>query len=129
MKREYSSTSRLQGNDGWRWPDSAATWDDTGPGMRGLETAIDPLVDSDEEALRRRIRLFFAASHFPSLRYVDISVDRDTVMLRGVVKSFYEKQMAAQFAARVAGVIRVVDRIHVQSNIARPSSNSFRQAR
>jgi hypothetical protein len=83
--------------DGTRFPDKA--------------TAIE------RENLRQRVRLFLASSNIPTLRHVDVEVGGDAVLLQGKVRSYYEKQMALQFAARVAGVIRVIDLIQVHTYV------------
>ena len=46
-----------------------------------------------------------------------VDLDGDTVVLQGEVGTYYEKQMAAQFALRVAGVIRVVDFVEVGAHV------------
>jgi hypothetical protein len=69
------------------------------------------------EGLRQRVRLFLDGSNIPALRYVDVEIDGDAVLLRGKVRSFYERQMALQFASRVAGVIRVIDLIEVHTYV------------
>ena len=43
-----------------------------------------------------------------------VEVDGDTVVVRGQVQTFYERQLAVEFSRRVAGVIRVADWIEVR---------------
>ncbi len=65
--------------------------------------------------LQRRVALFLKTSHIPGLRHVSVTVDADAVVLSGEVNTYYEKQMAVQFASRVAGVIRILDFLTVRS--------------
>jgi hypothetical protein len=84
---------------------------------RDKTTTSDETVATEREGLRQRVRLFLATSHIPTLRHVDVEIDGDVVLLRGKVRSYYEKQMALQFASRVAGVIQVVDSIEVRAYV------------
>ncbi|MBI2827201.1 MAG: BON domain-containing protein [Planctomycetia bacterium] len=63
--------------------------------------------------LERRVRQFFLAARLPALRHVRIKVRHDRVLLTGCVQTFHEKQMATEFARRVAGVVNVVNSIEV----------------
>jgi osmotically-inducible protein OsmY len=63
--------------------------------------------------LEQRVRQFFVSANLPSLRYLDVAVEGNTVVLMGYVQTFYEKQMATAFARRVAGVVNVVNSINV----------------
>jgi osmotically-inducible protein OsmY len=70
--------------------------------------------------LATRVRL--SLDRFP-LRDVAIDADGPTVTLRGSVASYYEKQMAQEFARRVAGVIRVVNSLRVQRDASALPAN------
>jgi len=65
-------------------------------------------------ALSQRVSLFLAASNIPALKHLSVEVDGDTVLLRGSVRTYYEKQLAAEFSRRVAGVIRLANLIEVR---------------
>jgi len=67
-------------------------------------------VDND---LRRRVKTFLSTRHRPGLRLLDVEAHRGVVTLRGKVKTFYEKQLSAQLARRVAGVVRLIDEVVV----------------
>ena len=67
-----------------------------------------------DDDLAQRVRLFLASSNIPALRHLSVEVEKDTVLLRGQVQTYYEKQLAVEFSRRVAGVIRVVDWIEVR---------------
>jgi hypothetical protein len=73
-----------------------------------------PAVIEPSESLGQRVRLFLAASHVPGLRRVEVEVVGDTVTLRGRVRTFYEKQLAARLVRHVAGVIHVVDLVEAR---------------
>ena len=64
--------------------------------------------------LQRRVQQFLMTAHLPALRHVGVEVVDDSVVLTGSVQSFYEKQMATEFARRVAGVVSVVNSIEVR---------------
>ncbi len=115
MKRDYRCESQFldtdpEETDSPKGPLAATCEHATSPAN---EPCDDLLRQGDREELRQRIRLFLAGSHIPGLRQVRVDLDGDTVVLQGEVGTYYEKQMAAQFASRVAGVIRVVDFVEV----------------
>lgn len=64
--------------------------------------------------LAQRVRQFFDAANLPALRRVRVEVRTDSVVLIGQVSSFYQKQMATEFARRVAGVRRVINLLEVK---------------
>lgn len=74
--------------------------------------------------LERRVRQFFLAAHLPALRHVGVEVRHDGVLLTGCVQTFYEKQMATEFARRVAGVVHVVNSIEVRETAASEVASS-----
>jgi hypothetical protein len=69
-----------------------------------------PTADSD---LRRRVKTFLSTSHRPGLRGLEVEAQGGVIRLRGNVKTFYEKQLSAQLAQRVAGVVRLIDEVIV----------------
>ena len=69
--------------------------------------------------LEGRVRLFLSSANRPSLRQIEVDVSGDSVVLSGCVQTFYEKQLASEFARRVAGVVRVVNQVEV-CNWSRP---------
>lgn len=70
---------------------------------------LSPALD-----LQKRVCQFLIAANVPALRHIDVEVQHDSVILNGRVQTFYEKQMATEFARRVAGVVNVVNLIDVQ---------------
>ena len=61
----------------------------------------------------RRVRSFILARIGPDNGQVTIDAEAGTVTLRGVVGSFWQRQLWLSGAQRVAGVIRVIDEIEV----------------
>jgi hypothetical protein len=70
-------------------------------------------VDPNDLDLARRVITFLATRHRPGLRLLHVEVRNGVVTLRGRVSTFYEKQLSALLAARVAGVVRLVDDVTV----------------
>ncbi len=123
MKRDYFTESHASDRREERsGPDGASIR----PMPRDADVLTgDPNSDIDDdflrpikdETLRQRVLQFLAGSQIPALRQVRVEIDGDSVVLRGELGTFYEKQMATQFASRVAGVIRVIDSIEVRGHV------------
>lgn len=64
--------------------------------------------------LQKRVCQFLIAASVPGLRHIDVEVNQDSVVFSGSVQTFYAKQLASEFARRVAGVVNVVNLIEVQ---------------
>lgn len=75
-----------------------------------METDV---MHSDSD-LRNRVSRFLADRLRPKLCQLDVDATDGIVTLRGVVNSFYEKQLAISCSQRVAGVIQLVDQMKVQ---------------
>lgn len=69
-------------------------------------------MDSDLD-LKRRVELFLQEKGGSSLPRLSITVEDGQVMLRGTVRSFYERQLCL-CCQHVAGVLRVVDELKVE---------------
>ena len=63
--------------------------------------------------LKRRIMNFLASRDRASLQQLQVDVQGGVVVLRGRVRSYREKQFIHHCCSRVAGVLRVVDGLHV----------------
>jgi osmotically-inducible protein OsmY len=70
-------------------------------------------ASSIDEDLSRRIRLFLATLHLAGLKRIHIEVEEGLVTIGGIVRSYYERQLAVACVRRVAGVRQIVDRIRV----------------
>ncbi|MBS0211407.1 MAG: BON domain-containing protein [Planctomycetes bacterium] len=84
------------------------------------ESLLENWQSSPEEStatthdLERRVRSFLATRSEPGLRRIDIDAEGGRVTLRGLVRSFYERQLAVHCCRRVAGVTEVIDQLNVQ---------------
>lgn len=74
---------------------------------------ISPGGEHSEKDLERRVLSFLASSGFSSLRRLSVEVSGDRVLLKGSVGSYYAKQLAQEYARRVAGVRRVINLVQV----------------
>jgi osmotically-inducible protein OsmY len=70
------------------------------------------LAEADRD-LQRRVVSFLADSNMPGLRQLRVDAADGTVTIRGTVRTYYEKQLSQQRCKRVAGVIRLIDKIEV----------------
>ena len=77
-------------------------------------TAVLHRTDASHDVdLRRRVQSFLNDTNMPGLRQLAIEARDGTVTLRGTVRTYYEKQLSQQRCKRVAGVIRLVDKVEV----------------
>ena len=76
-----------------------------------LRRALESQLDYD---LERRVTNYLHSKQMRSLRDVTVDADNGTVVLRGEVGSFYEKQLCLNCTRRVAGVVELVDEILVR---------------
>jgi osmotically-inducible protein OsmY len=72
----------------------------------------DSVTDADLD-LARRVTTYLLSKQQRSLRSVEVQAHGGTVVLRGEVGSFYEKQLCLNCTRRVAGVASLVDEIQV----------------
>jgi len=73
---------------------------------------INPAESSDQD-LEHRVTTFLSIQHRAGLRQLKAEAQGGIVTLRGRVSTFYEKQLSAQLARRVAGVVRLIDEVIV----------------
>lgn len=102
------------------------------------ENYINDLSADADLLTRVGIALTLRLRH--TLHAVHIQVDKGTVTLRGMVPTFYDRQLAIEVTRRVAGVYRVFDEItvagsndgtkgrHIESAHARAATNTVRGA-
>lgn len=69
--------------------------------------------------LLRRVKCFLAQQGVDSVHRLNIEVDGGTVILHGLVASFYERQLCISCCQRVAGVVRFIDNLTVALPAAR----------
>ena len=82
--------------------------------MSGFENSLL----SEDSRLARRVSLFLASQPRPALRYLHVQASGSSVTLRGLVTSYYERQLALQASRQVAGVRQLIDEITVREPIA-----------
>jgi osmotically-inducible protein OsmY len=75
---------------------------------------------TEDEELTTRIRLFLGTLKLAALRHVHVQARDGKVTLKGVVRSFYDRQLAIGCVRRVAGVRQVIDMIKVNEDSATP---------
>lgn len=75
-------------------------------------TELPPSAAADCD-LKRRVSNYLASRYFPALNRLEIDAQSGIVTLRGIVSSFYEKQVALHSCQRVAGVVQLVDAVDV----------------
>jgi osmotically-inducible protein OsmY len=83
-----------------------------------LESRIaEPLINDPaaDEQLRQRVCLSLRRCGFPSICRLDVIAESGVVTLRGIVPTYYTRQLAVCGAIHVAGVRQVVDEICVRS--------------
>jgi osmotically-inducible protein OsmY len=73
----------------------------------------DSLSATRDGDLQRRVVNYLLGHRMPALRRIEVEADNGTVVVRGQVRSFYQKQLCIHCARRVAGVVRLIDRVHV----------------
>ncbi len=66
-----------------------------------------------DRELKTRIVNFLFGQNVPDLRMLNVTAKTGVVTIRGVVRSFYHKQLCLGCCQRVAGVVRLHDEIDV----------------
>jgi osmotically-inducible protein OsmY len=79
---------------------------------------------SHDDDLALRVRLFLWGRHRPALRNLEVTARDGTVLLRGRVANFHHKQLAIEFTRRVAGVLRIIDELIVDTPVVPKSAAS-----
>lgn len=82
-------------------------------------------IDSKQRDAASEVRRFeelLAATNRPGLRRVQIAYEGDAIILRGFVRSFYEKLLAVEICRREAAGLRIVDGIVVVDDRRPPQS-------
>ncbi|MBC7857019.1 MAG: BON domain-containing protein [Pirellulaceae bacterium] len=93
-----------------------------------MSARIENSIQPEDLELARRVKLFLASQPRPALRYLQVEANGSTVTLRGLVTTFYERQLAIQSSRRVAGVRKLVDEIVVQEIAPLPRADFTRVA-
>ena len=69
--------------------------------------------DIHDRELERRVANYLLGYKMPALRRIEVESDNGTVMIRGRVSSFYQKQLCINCCRRVAGVVQLIDEVTV----------------
>jgi osmotically-inducible protein OsmY len=72
--------------------------------------------------IRRRVLDYLASLQIPSLRQVRVVVKNGTLMVRGEVHTFYQKQLLLSCRTRVPGITNVIDEVQVLDGPAAASA-------
>ena len=80
------------------------------PSRSDLVAQIDQNADAD---LQARVSCYLADRRHWALRNLDVNAYNGIVTIKGVVESFYEKQLAYHCCQRVACVLKLVDEVEV----------------
>ena len=83
-----------------------------------MQPVVAQGCESADRDLERRVKGFLYAKHMPGLRALQVEARNGTVVLRGQVGSFYEKQLGHHCCRRVAGVQKLIDSIDVVASVA-----------
>lgn len=78
-----------------------------------MQAITETLSESRDRDLKRRVVIYLNDRHVPGLRHLDVEARNGTVILRGRVSTFYEKQLCQAVCQRVAGVVRYIDDVDV----------------
>ncbi|MBI2478816.1 MAG: BON domain-containing protein [Planctomycetia bacterium] len=78
-----------------------------------MSTVREHAVEGASGDLKRRVRSFLAQQGVNSAHHLTIEVRDGTVILHGLVSSFYERQLCISCCQRIAGVVRFVDNLTV----------------
>ena len=95
-------------------------------GDQTMSAGFEDSVSSEDSQLARRVKLFLGSQPRPALRYLQVEASGSTVTLRGLVTTFYERQLALQSSRRVAGVGQLVDEITVREIVPPPKPDFSR---
>lgn len=80
----------------------------------GVPAPHYPSATEDPPDLQRRVKSFLESRSVPGLRRLTVEARGNVVVLRGTVRTYYEKQLAVHCCQHVAGVMAVTDQIEVQ---------------
>ena len=64
--------------------------------------------------LERRVAAYLATRSHLSFRRLTVFASQGTVTLSGRLSSYHERQVALESVRRVAGVLKIVDQVHVE---------------
>ena len=85
-------------------------------------TGIDRIrFDFPDDDLQFRVESFLRSRHFPDFEQIEVDVQNGSVTLSGILRSYYEKQVAINSCQRVAGVVDLIDNLDVEIKKSQPA--------
>ena len=81
--------------------------------MVSTSALLSDHANTADRDLERRVLSYLVGRHVPGLRSLQVEARNGTVVLRGRVQTFYEKQLCQSCCRRVAGVVQFVDHVDV----------------
>ena len=69
--------------------------------------------DASRRDLRRRVENSLRDDGRPSLRRLEVEIHGGAAVVKGRVRTYYEKQLATCCCQRVVGVLRVINEVQV----------------
>ena len=94
--------------------------------VSGIVTKPAEQLAHDREAadrkLARRIKNFLEGRYLSALRDLEVEVRNGTAVVTGLVRTFYQKQLATSCCQRVAGVLRVLNEVQVADSPEMPAT-------
>ncbi|HVA91530.1 MAG TPA: BON domain-containing protein [Chloroflexota bacterium] len=90
------------------------------PGARGVSNLIlirSHLPPIEPETVRQAIERALALQANRETRRIEVTIDQDTVVLTGNVRSWTERCAAVGAAGQAPGVREVTDRLHIKSPV------------
>ena len=75
----------------------------------------EPIISQEQPALRELVETALARSSYLTGKNLRIEVHQDDVVLRGVVRSYYQKQLAQESLRKVQGVRFIKNELEVIS--------------
>ena len=78
-----------------------------------MSTLLEQTDERASEDLKRRVTIFLAQQGVNSVHHLNIEVNGGTVIVHGLVSSFYERQLCISCCQHVAGVVTFIDDLTV----------------
>ena len=78
-----------------------------------MESSSGSLSELSENNLRNNVESALRQKGYPHHRTLSINIDHGTVIVEGILPTFFLRQIAVECIKRVTGVVGVVDRIRV----------------
>lgn len=84
--------------------------------------SAQPSPCANEFSLQRRVKSFLECRHVPGIEHIEVEVGGNTVTVHGVLPSSDAKRICLECCRHVAGVIRLIDDVEVESSPQKSAS-------